>query len=252
MANFEGIAKKRDMLLPKIDLEKKLEKIKTQRLKSEDHTLKKVLDILSQVDKDYERIENNLHSSHKTIKNNFNIDELDHLKIYHLEDIKNICIDYRLRFLDTKYFKGKLPAEAVSKIKQLENVHHTEIKGFKIIAPSKLFKLEDKDDPLLFAPIGNDYYYLIHKWGNDLHPFRKILMWPFKNIVNLTILVGILSYFATLLIPNGLFSKSSTSAEFWIIYFFVFKCLAAVVIFYGFALGKNFNPAIWNSKYFNS
>jgi len=25
-----------------------------------------------------------------------------------------------------------------------------------------------------------------------------------------------------------------------------------VVIFYGFALGKNFNPAIWKSKYFNA
>jgi len=112
--------------------------------------------------------------------------------------------------------------------------------------------LEDKDDPLLFAPIGNGYFYLIHQWGNDLHPLRKMLMWPFKNIVNLGVLVLLISFLATLLIPEGLFSKTSSATEFWIIYFFMFKCIASVVIFYGFALGKNFNPAIWNSKYFNS
>jgi len=33
------------------------------------------------------------------------------------------------------------------------------------------------------------------------------------------------------------------------VYFFMFKAIAAIVLFYGFALGKNFNPAIWNSKY---
>jgi len=105
---------------------------------------------------------------------------------------------------------------------------------------------------LLFAPIGNGYYYLIHKWGNDLHPLRKILMWPFKNIVNLGLLVFAISYLVTLCIPEGLFSRGNSTSEFWIVYFFVFKGIAAVVLFYGFALGKNFNPAIWNSKYFNA
>ncbi|SNR44546.1 hypothetical protein SAMN04488009_1785 [Maribacter sedimenticola] len=240
------------MLLPKTDLEKKLHKAKSKRVQSEENLLNNVLEIFSQVDEDLDRIETNVSSSSKMLQNDFKLNELKLENIYHIDDIKNICIDYRLRFLDTKYFKGKLPVEALSKIKQLENLHQTEIKGFKIIAPSKLFKLEDKDDPLLFAPIGNGYFYLIHKWGNDLHPMRKLLMWPFKNIVNLAVLVLIISYVATLMIPNGLFSKSSTNAQFWIMYFFVFKCIAAVVIFYGFALGKNFNPAIWNSKYFNS
>jgi len=29
----------------------------------------------------------------------------------------------------------------------------------------------------------------------------------------------------------------------------MFKALASIVLFVGFALGKNFNPAIWNNKY---
>ena len=240
------------MLLPKTNIEEKLNQAKLKSSESEKTTLQKVHEILSSVDKELDRIEKNLTIDQMAVQNQFNIDHLDSTRIYHINEIKNICIDYRLRFLDSKYFKGKLPIEALSKIKELEKVHDIEIKGFKIIAPSKLFKLEDKDDPLLFAPIGNGYHYLIHQWGNDLHPLRKILMWPFKGIVNLTLLVVLISYLVTCLVPDGLFSKSGSSAEFWIIYFFMFKCIASVVIFYGFSLGKNFNPAIWNSKYFNS
>ncbi|NQZ44586.1 MAG: hypothetical protein HRT65_09765 [Flavobacteriaceae bacterium] len=183
--------------------------------------------------------------------NAFNVDLLESGRIYHIDAIRDICIDYRLRFLNVKYFKGEIPASAISKIKHLEREHELTLQGFKIMAPSKLFKLEDKDDPLLFAPIGNGYYYLIHKWGNDLHPLRKLLVWPFKNIVNLMLTTLLISYLATLMVPNGLFTKAGGSTEFWIIFFFMFKSIAAVVIFFGFSLGKNFNPAIWNSKYFN-
>jgi hypothetical protein len=240
------------MLLPKTNIEKKLAKAKLSSDISEKDRLKEVYTVLSNLDNELERIAENISTSNGTPNNSFNIDLLESSKIYHINDIKQICIDYRLRFLDTKYFKGEIPSEALSKIKILEKEHDLKLKGFKIIAPSKLFKLEDKDDPLLFAPIGNGYHYLIHQWGNDLHPLRKMLMWPFKSIVNLSILVLLLSFLVTLLIPDGLFSKSNSTTEFWIINFFMFKCIASVVIFYGFALGKNFNPAIWNSKYFNS
>lgn len=240
------------MLLQKTNIQEKLHRERGKLKRSNENRLQEVYQILENLDNEMSRIENNLSKPSKIEANAFEFDLLESSRIYHLEEIKNICIDYRLRFLDSKYFKGEIPVEGISKIKSLEREHNIELKGFKIIAPSKLFKLEDKDDPLLFAPIGNGYFYLIHQWGNDLHPLRKMLMWPFKNIVNLGLVVLLVSFLATLLIPEGLFSKSSSATEFWIIYFFMFKCLASVVIFYGFALGKNFNPAIWNSKYFNS
>ncbi len=240
------------MLLPKTNIQEKLHRARSKRSFSEENRLEEVYKILANLDNEIDRIEKNITTGKGTQRNQFIFDILETSRIYHIDEIKNICIDYRLRFLDSKYFKGEIPAEAISKIKSLERTHNLEIKGFKILAPSKLFKLEDKDDPLLFAPIGNGYHYLIHQWGNDLHPLRKMLMWPFKGIINLSLLVFAISYLATLFVPEGLFSKSSSSAEFWIIFFFMFKSIAAVVIFYGFALGKNFNPAIWNSKYFNS
>lgn len=239
------------MLLQKTNIERELSRLKSGNI-TPATILSEVQQILEEDTKQELSIEQRLNQKSKCVANNFDLNLLETSRIFHIDQIKKICIDYRLRFLDSRYFKGKIPKAAVSKIKQLEKEHNIEVGGFKIMAPSKLFKLEDKDDPLLFAPIGNGYFYLIHKWGNDLHPLRKALVWPFKGIVNLTIITLIISYFATLLVPNGLFSKSDSIAEFWIVYFFMFKSIAAVVIFYGFALGKNFNPAIWKSKYFNA
>lgn len=239
------------MILPKTNIELQLQKLKKKEI-SEVQILKNVQEVLKQRFTQEKRIGSELRSTTGITTNDFNFELLEADNIYHLDQIKKICIDYRLRFLDSRYFKGKVPRSGMDKIKTLEAQHNTELKGFKVMAPSKLFKLEDKDDPLLFAPIGNDYYYLVHKWGNDLHPVRKLLVWPFKNMVNLVLFVLLISYGVTLLVPDGLFSKNSSTAEFWIVFFFMFKCIAAVVIFYGFALGKNFNPAIWNSKYFNA
>lgn len=236
------------MLLKSTNIEEQLEHLRSKE-NEEDLIIEAVQRILSRQTKWEDAIEKKLKANNFVATNAFKFELLETNKIYHINQIKKICIDYRLRFLDSKYFKGKIPQKAYNKIKNLEEDHGLSIKGFKIIAPSKLFKLEDKDDPLLFAPIGNGYFYLIHKWGTDLHPMRKLLVLPFKNIINLALLVFLISGFCTMLIPEGLFSKSSGGSEKMIIFFFMFKCVASVVIFYGFALGKNFNPAIWNNKY---
>ena len=181
--------------------------------------------------------------------NNFNLNKLSKSRIYHIDHIKKVSIDYRLRFLDIKYFKNKLPIEALKHIKKLEKQHKTKLSEFKIMAPSVLFRLEKKDDPLLFVPLGNEYYYLIHKWGNDLHPFRKALMWPFKNIWNLLLAVLVLSWVFTELTPLSLFTKNQSNSSYWMLLFFMFKAIASIVLYFGFALGKNFNPAIWDNRY---
>ncbi len=184
-----------------------------------------------------------------TSVNQFDFDQLEGKNIYHIDSIKKTCIDYRLRFLDIKYFKSPLPKKAFEKIAALESTHNTNLEGFKIMAPSKMFVLEKTDDPLLFVPLGNDYFYLIHKWGKDLQPLRKLRMWPFKGIANLILFTLFISGVATWLMPIGLFSKTNDWATLWMVYFFMFKAIASVILYGGFAMGKNFNPAIWDSKY---
>ena len=185
-------------------------------------------------------------------KNSFDIDIIDANRVYHIHQIKKICIDYRLRFLDATLFKGTFPPEAVDQIKAIEKAHSTELTDLKMMAPSKLFKLENADDPLLFAPMGNGYYYLIHQWGNDLHPLRKALVWPFKNLITMCISTLVLSFVLSLFVPLSVFTPNPTSSDFFLVYFFIFKSVAAIVIYYTFARGKNVSQAIWNSKYYNS
>ncbi len=236
---------------PRTDIERQLLNVRNKDKTTAD-VLADVYSILTKVEAEDDIIKSKLENSDKVSSNNFDPDLLESDRIFHLDDIHRICVNYRLRFLDSRFFKAKIPYEALMEIKSLERDHHTSLKGFKIIAPSKLFKLENADDPLLFAPIGNDYYYLVHKWGNDLHPLRKIIMWPFKTLENFVILLLATSFLTALLIPDGLFTQNQTTTQFFMIFFFVFKWFAGLSIFYGFKKGKNFSAEIWNSKFYNT
>lgn len=238
-------------MIARTNVEDRLKKHRSREV-SESDLLAEIKNIFDQGDRKDASIISQLQSSSGRDHNALNLDLLDTDRIFHVSHIKAICIDYRLRFLDSKLFKGSIPYEAAIKIKELEKEHKTVIEGFKIMAPSKLFKLENADDPLLFAPIGNGYYYLIHKWGNDLSPYRKLAVLPFKSFENLMILTALVSFFASFLVPKGLLSIETSGVQFLLTFLFMFKSVAAVVLYYSFAAGKNFNSVIWDSKYSNA
>lgn len=239
-------------MLQKTNVEEKLKRTRNRRV-SGASILDEVQKILHENTVEREGIRTTLGGSNDNETNHFQFDALEKERIFHLKDIQDICVNYRLRFLDAHFFKGDIPEEAITEIRHLEKVHDTSLKNFKIMAPAKLMKLENADDPLLFAPMGNDYYYLIHKWGNDLHPLRKWLMWPYKNFENLVFTVFVLSLLLTAITPMQAFTKGeATNAELLMLFLFIFKAVGGIVIYYGFAKGKNFNEAIWNSKYYNA
>lgn len=240
------------MLFEKTNVEEKLQKRRTS-----DGILFNPLELVSDILEENEaarlQISETLETPSQQDTNAFYLDLLETEQIYHVDTIKKICVDYRLRFLDSARFKGPIPEEALSKIRRLEKEHDTKLDGFKIMAPAKLMKLENADDPLLFAPIGNGYYYLIHKWGNDLHPFRRLLMWPYKNFDNLILSIFVISILLTAISPMQVFTKKIPGmTEYILLFLFMFKAVGGVVLYYGFAKGKNFNEAIWNSKYYNA
>jgi len=239
------------MKLGRINLSEKILKFRNKRI-SEAALMEEIQQILYNDNSRDEKILKALQENCEDESNHFDFDLLSTNKIFHISDIEKICINYRLRFLSSSLFKIELPYEAISKIKQLEKEHNTNLKAYKIIAPEKFFRLKNADDPLLFAPIGNQYYYLIHSWGRDLHPLRKLMMWPFKNLENFIVLLLVLSLILTSLIPDGMFSPHQTTGQFLLIFLFMFKWIAGMAIFIGFKKGKNFSSAIWNSKYFNA
>lgn len=210
--------------------------------------LHEVRAILVQNDLEREAISLKLKSKSSTNTNNFNFDLLETDNIFHVSQIKTICIDYRLRFLDSGLFKNEIPSEAISKIRNLEKNHDTKLEGFKIVAPSKTFELENYDDPLLFAPIGNNYYYLIHQWGNDLDRLRKLKVLPFKNLMNFVLFCVIISLGLTFLMPTEKLAQTVPLAPV-LFFLFLLKGVIASLSYYFFLSGKNFNSEIWNRKF---
>jgi hypothetical protein len=183
------------------------------------------------------------------------IDEKDKINLFTLKQIKNICLKYNLRFLDSSYFKSNFPYEAISKIKAFESKYNVKVKNFKIIAPAEVFKLEDcNKDPLLFAQLADNRYYLIHQWGNDLAWYRALISYPLKSIY---------TYFMFMWLPAALIAfgmpfnwlnvapENELSLRLWLTVH-TFIALFFFIIFIGSTAHKNFSENSWDSKYYNS
>lgn len=182
--------------------------------------------------------------------NYFQFDALETDKIYHVDAIKKLCIDYRLRFLDTKYYKNEYPEETIEKIAGFEELHETELHHFKILAPKSSFKLDNYDDPLLFMALGNDYYYLLDYWGNDLHWSKKIVAWPMKSLMTLIVTTALLSLLSTNLL-HFVLGKTLTDVQFLIILLFSWKWIIAITFFFLIKKGKSVSEYNWNSPFYN-
>lgn len=231
-----------------LNLQNNLRKDRDKHISSED--LKDMIQaIFDQKKAIKSRVKSTLETPNNSYVNTLTFDTLDLDKIFHIDSIKKLCINYRLRFLDTHLFKGEYPKELYSIIPNLENDHKIQLKDFKIMAPSKLFRLKTKEDPLLFVPIGNGYYYLVHKWGDDLKSYRKILVWPFKNINTLIFTSIILSLLSTAI--GSAFFNDFSDTQLLVIFIFNIKTFVFVTFYLLFMMRKNFNESIWNSKYKN-
>lgn len=235
-----------------VNIKNELKKIRDKNSSGEE-LLYEIRNILQEVENKDQRILREIQQGKTNIEaNSFELDLLETEKIYHLDQIKKISIIYRLRFLDSRYFKDEIPYEALMKVKQLQKNHQTTLKGFKILAPEEAFNLKNADDPLLFVPIGNKYYYLIHQWGNDLSFWRKIKMWPYQSLQNMAIFMFLLSIIFVALIPERFTNGELTPPKFLFFAFIMFQWFLGFKIFFMIKKGKNFSSTAWKSPYINA
>jgi len=206
-----------------------------------------IKDIWDKEDFKKNRIAKSLNEKNNENFNKMKFEEMETKNIFHKDTIKSICVQYRLRFLDSNLFKGDYPNNITKVISDIEKKHETTLNNFMIMAPSKLFKIKSPDDPILFVSLGNDYYYLIHKWGEEFNHLRKLLVLPFKNIDNLTVFSILVSVFFALV--GKLFMPSLTSSEVFILFLFLVKGFIFIFFYMFFLTRRNFSESIWNSKY---
>ena len=234
------------MIMKKVNLFDELLQERNKQISTNELT-SLLKNIWTKEDSKKERITQSLKDANNGSFNQLKFEEMETKNIFHKDTIKNICVRYRLRFLDSNLFKGEYPKNITKIISDIEKKHDTNLKNFMIMAPSKLFKIKSPDDPILFIPIGNDYYYLIHKWGEEFNYLRKLLVLPFKNIDNLTIFSVMVSVFFALL--GKLFIPSLTFSEVFILFLFLVKGFIFIFFYTIFLTRKNFSESIWNSKY---
>lgn len=225
------------------------ERMKQQSLINQVHEL------LEEVNRKDERILQRLKDENPEKDLLLRIDEQDRNCVFSIGEIKNTCIRYRLRFLKSTYFKAEFPYEALMKIKEFEKKYGVEISNFKIIAPDHAFDLQNVNkDPLLFAQLSDDSYFLLHKWGTDLAWYKKYLFYPLQNPVIFFLTLLAFCALGSLIIPvqwmNVMNFESEVFLRLWLaVHFFIMS--SGVVLWLGISFSKNFSCNTWNSKYYN-
>ncbi len=239
------------MIFDKIDIRKALVK-EQERQTSILEEVQHVLQLSSDKDKDVIRRIKKRKDSIDSLP--FMPDKEDKKNIFSLNDIRSICIKYRLRFLNSSHFAAEIPYEAISKVHAFEKKYGFRIEDFKIVAPDTVFKLHDVNkDPLLLAKLGDDAYYLIHKWGDDMKWYRNILCYPFRSFFTFLPSVYILGLIIGFSMPIAWMNARAEHEIYYRIWLSVhfFIALTGFFVFLGAAFHRNFSAVNWRSHYFN-
>ena len=223
-------------------------------LRGQGAIMQEIYSLLEQEEKKDLLVRAAIAASNRAVPND--LEAPDPVRCFDLETIRRTCIKYRLRFLPAGYFKGPLPSQAIIAVRQLERSMGKPLHGFMILAPAQRFRLCDCDaDPLLFIPLADGTYYLLHRWGRDLHPLRAVAAWPFRSWVHLVASVALITALTASLIPTHWISADPT-ADWWGGYRFgAFFCLAmlagAATSLCWFSFFGQFSKEAWRSKTFN-
>lgn len=177
-------------------------------------------------------------------------------RIFSVEDIRRTCIRYRLRFLPTGRFKGHVPPQALVALRRTEAMADAPLSGFRIMAPAKAFRLGDCDaDPLLFVPLGQGRYYLVHRWGGEIHPLRAALSWPLRGPWQLLAAILVFAAAVAAAAPTELIAVDPAAGWWGPHRFFVFLwaslTTSAITAFGWMAFFGQFSAEAWNSRHFN-
>jgi hypothetical protein len=143
-------------------------------------------------------------------------------KVFTKEQIIELAVKYRLKFLQSKHYTKYIPPSVIPEIKDMERHISTQMnidrakkenctldeylaktdggikytiddnclkENFYILAPANMFKLEKATafsikakDPVMFYTDDNEHFRLVKKWGSDFTVFRRVLGWLTKTV----------------------------------------------------------------------
>lgn len=155
--------------------------------------------------------------------------EKEYGKVFTSDQIRQLAIDYRLRFLNSNYFIGDMDKEVTAKIKEFAKEtntgldDHTLRTRFFVLTVPASFRLESvkaqrfeewkerrrqaKLDPVLFYRIDQNHYRLIHQWGKEFTIWRRFLGYRWQNrwnfrMTNFFLLLPIFAAVTSIIAPT--------------------------------------------------
>lgn len=233
-----------------VDIKQQLILLRNKSRKEEDRLISEANRILKKDLFAEEKILANLKQYNRSFEK-LDEEDLDPALVFTPAEIRRVSIYYRLKFLDSKFFKPEIPYEAILKIKVLNGEFHKEIKSFKVLTPHESFMDKNtKLEAILFAKTNYDNYYLIHKWGNELKWYRKLVFWPLRNFENLILTVLTFTLILAVSLPTHLITLDK-KADYWSGYraaafFHLLIFNLGVTAYITFAFAKNFSSSVWN------
>lgn len=193
-------------------------------------------------------------------------------QIFHIDTIKKLAMDYRLRLLKTCNYRGGVDIQVPAMIKEFQKEAGLELNSallserFFILAPPKAFNLKNIEipkkpsalkrffdtmkDPILFYQIDEQHYRLVHKWGNDFSIFRALQGFRWKSEANFALFGFLLALVASTAATSLVFPSSFIGTG----WFYVFT--GALTVITGFIhyfsnvknsefIEKNLTPQNW-------
>lgn len=237
-------------MFSEVRLVKALERERKKLRKHEKHVLDEANRILQEDLFSEKNILRNLKSYNRTFDL---LDEegLEQERVFSLEEIKNICIKYDLRFLDSQKYRGEIPAEAVSEIKRISRGRKKPLENFKIMGTLSSFRIKDApNDPMLFTETNKGNFYLVHQWDHRVPWYKSAVIFPFRRFENLLATVAAFCLLLTLTTPQEWIMDVHVF-EYWgmhrfALFFHLFIVSASLTGFLMLAFHRGFTSGKWD------
>ncbi len=174
-------------------------------------------------------------------------------KIFSEHEIRNIAVQYRLKFLNADLFTGGLPHTAELMIRSLNLRYRKELREIFVLASPEAFTGKGSDEQaIVFSKTAAGNFYMIDRWGKAFHWGRRAMYWPLRSFESMIATIFVFTLLITLLLPTHLITLDN-KAGYWCGYraaafFHLLIFNTGCVVYFTFAFSRNFSSSIWNSK----
>jgi len=102
-------------------------------------------------------------------------------KVYHINEIRKICLKYDFKFLSPKEYRGEVHPLLGANLKAFRESRKSEDRyscnyytdKLVLLAPRELFEVKLDYDPILMYELDSQHFEVVDRWGRDITAARR-------------------------------------------------------------------------------